>query len=98
MIYNTNFYIVLVIMKELTESIRNTVQTAQNEDEFPGYLAVQILDIADNIEKYSSIPEMIQKLIFMVSDYDIYAGTCCGMMATSDFEIEQYLGRIRSTL
>ncbi|MCG8553500.1 MAG: hypothetical protein MI799_24100 [Desulfobacterales bacterium] len=85
-------------MKELTERIKNTVKIAQNEEEFPESLAVQVLDIADNIEQYSSIPEMIQELILMVSDYDIYAGTCCGMMATADFEIEQYLEKIRSTL
>jgi len=85
-------------MNELTQSIRNTVKIAQDEDEFPEYLAVQVLDIADNIEKYSSIPEMIQELILMVSDYDMYAGICCGMMATSNVEIEQYLEEIQSSL
>lgn len=85
-------------MNELTQSIRNTVKSAQDEDEFPEYLAVQVLDIADNIEKYSSIPEMIQELILMVSDYDMYAGICCGMMATSNVEIEQYLEEIQSSL
>ncbi len=37
-------------MNELTQSIRNTVKIAQDEDEFPEYLAVQVLDIANNIE------------------------------------------------
>lgn len=85
-------------MKELAQSLRNTVKIAQNEDEFPAYLAVQVLDIADNIEQYSSISGMIRQLMLMVSDYDIYAGICCGMMATSNVEIEQYLEEIRSTL
>jgi len=85
-------------MKELAETIRTTVQKSQDEEEFPDYLAVEVLDIADKIEDYSSIPEMLLKLIFMVSDYNTYAETCCEKIGTSHLDIENYLKKIDNAL
>lgn len=79
-------------MEKLAENLKNALQISRDENEFPDYLAVQVLDIANNIEKYSSMSEMILELIFMISDYNIYAETCCGeLVGTSEFQIKKYL-------
>ncbi|PLX70577.1 MAG: hypothetical protein C0602_03445 [Denitrovibrio sp.] len=78
-------------MKETTDRLKIAVETSQREEEFPDYLAVQVIEIADNIELYSSVPNLLEKLIFMVLDYNTYAETCCEKIGTSHMDIERIL-------
>lgn len=78
-------------MDDIEKRLREAVEKSQNEEEFPDYLAVQVLEIADNIDKYSSAPNLLEKLEFMILDYNTYAETCCEKIGTSHFDIERIL-------
>jgi len=80
-----------LVMKDIAEKLREAVEKSQAEEDFPDYLAELVLGIAGNTERYSSVPELIEKLVFMVLDYNTYAETCCEKIGTSHMDIERIL-------
>lgn len=85
-------------MKDYAKKLRRAVETSQDEEEFPNYLAERVLDIADNIDKYQSVQDMLSRLVFMIYDYNTYAETCCEKIGTSHFDIENYLAKITESV
>lgn len=84
-------------MKIYAEKLLNAVKESQDEEDFPDYLAVQVHHIAENIDEYSEVKEMLSQLALMILDYNTYAETCCEKIGTSHFDIDNMLSKIRET-
>ncbi|HCW94210.1 MAG TPA: hypothetical protein DHM44_11080 [Flexistipes sinusarabici] len=78
----------------LAEKLKESLQYSQNNLDFPDFLAREIEIIMKEPEIMESKNNLIESLIFQVSDYDPYAEAGCCKDATSPEDIKKTINSI----
>jgi len=78
----------------LADKLKESLQYSQDNLEFPDFLAREIEIIMGKPELMESKREMIELLIYQVSDYDPYAEAGCCKDATSPEDIKKTINSI----
>lgn len=67
------------------------MKTAQAEEDFPDYMAAVVLRILSDPDSFNANEAMLNKLNFMISEYNTYAETCCEKIGISPMDMEKIL-------
>jgi len=76
------------------DQLKQSIKKAQDEEEFPDYLARRCFLILDNQEAYINGVDKLEKLIEMIDDYNTYAETCCEKIGFSPNDVDMMLDKI----
>lgn len=77
------------------ENLRIVVIEQNLVGEFPEWLLADVLDIADNPEKYGDNIPLIEKLIAQINEYDPFAGAGCFDSSVGIEAIQATIGKIK---
>jgi hypothetical protein len=80
---------------DLFEKLRRETVRAQDENDLPDFLALQIFAIADTPEPYPFHENDITRLIEQVRDYDTYGQTGYLGMGVNNVILQGTLDRLR---
>jgi len=78
----------------LADKLKESLQYSQDNLDFPDFLAREIEIIMEKPNLMDSKKELIESLIFQVSDYDPYAEAGCCKDATSPEDIKKTINNI----
>ncbi len=81
---------------DLFERLRKETVRAQDEDDLPDFLALQIVEIADRPEDFRSYESEIEDLIKQVRNYDTYGQTGYLGMGVNNAILEGTLKKLKS--
>ncbi len=76
------------------KTLKGVMETAQDEQELPDYLAEQIQFIIDHPEQFSARSKEIEHLIEQITLYDTYGQTGYLGMGVSSLILERTLKRL----
>lgn len=82
------------MLKEM-EQLQQTVAWAQEELDFPDFLAAQIEAMAASGADYSPLRQRLEELRSLVADYHTYAEACCEKLGTSANEVKAFIAWLR---
>jgi len=78
----------------LADKLKESLQYSQDNLDFPDFLAREIEIIMEKPNLMDSKKELIESLIFQVSDYDPYAEAGCCKDTTSPEDIKKTINNI----
>lgn len=78
----------------LKEKLIESLRYSQNNLDFPDFLAREIEIIMEKPDIMKSKKELVESLIFQISDYDPYAEAGCCKDATSPEDIKKTINNI----
>lgn len=78
------------------EELKDVAEKQSKEGEFPSWLLADVVDIADNRERYGGGIHLVELLVAQIANYDTYAGAGCFDSSVSAATIEATIKEIRN--